>query len=219
MVQGRLGAVQVLRVRAARTPPRTMPRDQRGLNAKTLLFPATMMRPLTAMGEVNRRTPANVSAPPPNTTAPVATSHAWILFVPSAPAVHTIASLPWASVVVMIGEPWPPLFAHHAGEILVPLNLTVTRSPLPVGQPMPVALRWPCMVTNVPAGVVTAAEALTIWPLIPGRTAFCAPMPPRLLRSIANTLPSLPNAITSCDGVKAGASTRIGPLPRRSRAG
>src|SRR4051812_10261361 len=44
-----------------------------GLNANTLLSPATTMRPLTAIGEVNRRTPANVLVPPPNTTAPVAT--------------------------------------------------------------------------------------------------------------------------------------------------
>src|SRR6185295_16008319 len=151
------------RVRAS---PSVQAHGQRGLNAKTLLFPATRMRPLTAIGDVNRRTPANVSVPPPKTTAPVATSHAWILLVPSAPAVHTIASLPWASVVVMIGEPCPPLFAHHAVDSRVPLNLMVTRSPLPVGQPTPDALRWPCMVTNVPAGVVTAAEALTIWPLI-----------------------------------------------------
>src|SRR4249920_1211529 len=84
-----------------------------GLNANTLLSPATMMRPLTAIGEVNCRTAENESTPPLNTTAPVATSHACSLLVPAAPAIHTTASLPRSSVVVMIGEPWPPLFAHH----------------------------------------------------------------------------------------------------------
>src|SRR5690349_22209354 len=177
-----------------------------------------MTRPLTAIGEVNGRTAANVSTPPLNTTAPVAASHACSLLVPAAPAVHTMASLPRASVVVMIGEPWPPLLAHHAIAMRVPLSLTVARSPLPVGQPTAVALRFPCIVTNVPAGVVTAADALTIWPFITRSTAFCAPMPPRLLRSSANTLPSLPNASTSCDGVNAGASTTSEPLPPRSRS-
>jgi hypothetical protein len=70
--------------------------------------------PPTATRGPNRRTPANVLVPPPNTTAPVAASHAWILFVPSAPAVHTIASAPWGMSISITHPPPTFIVAFHS---------------------------------------------------------------------------------------------------------
>src|ERR1700722_454117 len=100
-----------------------------------------MSRPFTSRSVVQWITVSIDMPPPSKRLAPVSPSQPVSWLVPSVPTIHTIAFEPAASVVVTMGEPLPPEWAHHTvfhvGG-LVGVIWTATRSPPPVaGQLVP----------------------------------------------------------------------------------
>src|SRR5580700_5377326 len=115
------------------------------------------------MGGVHATDEAIVSVPPSyvplKIAAPVSPSQPVRLPDPPAATIQTIAFEPLESVVVTMGEPFPPELTHHAVVNcggFVALILTAMRSPLiPAGQLVP--LPSLCTATYVPVDVVYAA--------------------------------------------------------------